>query len=108
MRHGVDDKQVVHPGGNEDSSLPHRGHRQPARARLQLAPGEVRALVRLIVRADRGLAQFLQLTRHAVDVPLRRVDVERQGGGDQLIPVLADGAAVLVPGAVIGLLQDRR
>ena len=108
MRHGVDDKQVVHPGGNEDSSLPHRGHRQPACARLQLAPGEVRALVRLVVRTDRGLAQFLQLTRHAVDVPLRGIDVEHQGGSDQFIPVLADGAAMLVPGAIIGLLQYRR
>jgi hypothetical protein len=60
------------------------------------------------VRADRGLAHLFELTRHCVDVPLRRVDVEHQGGGDQLVPLLAYGAAVLAPDAVISLLQDRR
>ena len=99
MGHGVDHEQVVHPGGGEHRGLPHRGHGQPAGARLQLAAGEVRALVRLVVRADRGRAHLLQLARHVVDVALRRVDVEHQGGGDQLIAPLADGRSVVAPDA---------
>ena len=105
MGHGVDHEQVVHAGAGEHGRLPHRGHRQPARARLQLAAGQVGALVRLVVRADRGLAHLPQLARHVVDVALRRVDVEHQRGGDQLLPSLADGAPVLAPDAVTSLLR---
>ena len=42
------------PGGGQHRGLPHRGHGQPARARLRPGAGPVGALVRLVVRADRG------------------------------------------------------
>src|SRR5215467_2074462 len=108
MGHGVDHEQVVHAGRGQDSRLPHCGHGQAARARLELAAGEVRALVGLVVRADRCPAQLLELARHVVDVALRRVDVEHEGGSDQLLPSLSDRASVLVPDLFVGLSQDRR
>src|SRR5215472_6548363 len=57
--HGVDHEQVIHPGRGQDGRLPYGGHGQAARARLELAAREVGALVRLVVRADRGLASSL-------------------------------------------------
>jgi len=102
---GYGNRRGVHPGGGENGSFPDGGHRQSARTRLQLAAGQVRALVRLVVRADRGLSHRLQLVRHPVDVALRRVDIEDQRGSDQLIAPLADGAPVLVRGPLVSLWQ---
>src|SRR5271157_2739613 len=73
---------------------------------LQLAAGQVRVLMRLVVRPDGGRAHLLQFARHVVDVALGRVDVEHQCGGDQLMASLADVPSVLVPDAVVCLLQD--
>ena len=56
MRDSVDDEQVVKPAAGEDRRFPDRRHRQPARARLHLAAGEIRALVRLVMRPDCGRA----------------------------------------------------
>src|SRR5262249_30325334 len=100
-------EQIVLAGAREHGRLPYRGHRQPAGARPHLALGEVRALVRLVMRADRGLAQAPQLARHVVDVALRRVDVEHQSGRDQLFTPQADGGTVLAPGALASLPQGR-
>ena len=55
-----------------------------------------------------GRAHLLQLARHTVDVALRRVDIEHQGGGDQLITPLAYGPSVVAPDVVVGLAQDPR
>jgi hypothetical protein len=60
------------------------------------------------VRADGGGTHLPQPARHPVDVELRGVDVEHQGGGDQLLAWPADGTAVLPPDAFTGLCQERR
>jgi hypothetical protein len=85
MGHGVDHEQVVQAGGRQHDRLPHGRHRQPARARLDLPPREIRALMRLVVRADAGGAHLPKLARQPVDVALRGVDVEHEGRGDQFL-----------------------
>jgi hypothetical protein len=71
------------------------------RPRRLAGGGQIRALVRLVVRPDGGPSHLLQLARHAVDVALRRIDVEDERRGDQLLASLADGLPVLMPGPLV-------
>src|ERR1700721_2387600 len=78
------------PPATSTRGPPARTAAPPAGPAPQSAAGQVGTLVRLVVRPDGGRAHLLQLARHVVDVALRRVHVEHQGGRDQLIAPLAD------------------
>ena len=105
VRHRVDHEDVVKPGAGQHGRLPHGRRGQPARARFHLPPGQLRALVRLVVRPDGGRPDLGERGRHVVDVALRRVDVEYQRRGDQLLAALADVASVLAQDVVPGLVE---
>ena len=61
-----------------------------------------------VVRPDGRGADAAQFAGHPVDVPLRGVDVEHEGGRDQLLPPPPDGLPVLAHDPVTTLGQQRR
>jgi hypothetical protein len=107
MRHRVGHEDVVEPGAGQYGGLPHGRRGQAARARLDLPPGQLGALVRLVVRPDGSRPELGERGRHVIDVALRRVDVEHQRRGEKLLAAPADVLPVLAQHVIPGLVEPQ-
>jgi DNA-binding YbaB/EbfC family protein len=85
----IGDEEVLrHPRPREDLRLADRRHRQPDRPGVELAPGDLRALVGLGVRPERAAA-LGGGPRHPGDVAVQHVGVDDQrGGGHALVQMI--------------------
>jgi hypothetical protein len=85
----VGDEQVRDPARGEHLGLPHRGHGQPDGPAVELAAGDLQALVGLGVRAQ-GQALVPGERGGAVEVAVEQVEVDREVGGVEHPVILRD------------------